>query len=38
MMGAFCAYFLLAWLGIGYWWALVIVPFVVGRSASSSSG
>jgi len=30
MMGAFCAYFLLAWLGIGYWWALVIVPFVVG--------
>ena len=30
MMGAFCAYFLLAWLGIGYWWALAIVPLVVG--------
>jgi len=30
MMGAFCAYFLLAWLGVGYWWALVIVPLVVG--------
>ena len=30
MMGAFCAYFLLAWLGFGYWWALVIVPLVVG--------
>ncbi len=30
MMGAFCAYFLLAWLGVGYWWALVIVPIVVG--------
>jgi branched-chain amino acid transport system permease protein len=30
MMGAFCAYFLLAWLGIGYWWALAIVPLAVG--------
>jgi branched-chain amino acid transport system permease protein len=30
MMGAFCAYFLLAWLGIGYWWALAIVPIAVG--------
>jgi branched-chain amino acid transport system permease protein len=30
MMGAFCAYFLFAWLGIGYWWALAIVPVVVG--------
>jgi branched-chain amino acid transport system permease protein len=30
MMGAFCAYFLLAWLGVGYWWALLIVPLVVG--------
>jgi branched-chain amino acid transport system permease protein len=30
MMGAFCAYFLLARLGIGYWWALAIVPVVVG--------
>jgi branched-chain amino acid transport system permease protein len=30
MMGAFCAYFLLASLGVGYWWALAIVPLVVG--------
>jgi branched-chain amino acid transport system permease protein len=30
MMGAFCAYFLLARLGVGYWWALLIVPLVVG--------
>jgi branched-chain amino acid transport system permease protein len=30
MMGAFCAYFLLAKFGIGYWWALAIVPVVVG--------
>jgi branched-chain amino acid transport system permease protein len=30
MMGAFCAYFLLAWLGVGYWWALAIVPIAVG--------
>ena len=29
MMGAFCAYFLLAW-GVGYWWALLIAPIVVG--------
>jgi branched-chain amino acid transport system permease protein len=30
MMGAFCAYFLFAKLGVGYWWALAITPFVVG--------
>jgi branched-chain amino acid transport system permease protein len=30
MMGAFCAYFLLSVLGIGYWWALAIVPLTVG--------
>jgi branched-chain amino acid transport system permease protein len=30
MMGAFCAYFLFAKLGVGYWWALVITPLVVG--------
>src|SRR5881396_2784076 len=30
MMGAFCAYFLLTKLGIGYWWALVIAPLSVG--------
>src|SRR5881409_838801 len=30
MMGAFCAYFLLQYLGVGYWWSLLIVPLVVG--------
>jgi branched-chain amino acid transport system permease protein len=30
MMGAFCAYFLLQLTGIGYWWALLIAPIVVG--------
>jgi branched-chain amino acid transport system permease protein len=30
MMGAFVAYFLLAWAGLGYWWALVVAPIVVG--------
>ena len=30
MMGAFCAYLLLHHLGIGYWWALVIAPVIVG--------
>src|SRR6266700_1425571 len=30
MMGAFCAYFLLAKLGIGYWCALAIAPLAVG--------
>ncbi len=30
MMGAFCAWFLLNWLGVGYWPALVITPIVVG--------
>jgi branched-chain amino acid transport system permease protein len=30
MMGAFCAYFLLQWLGAGYWWSLLIAPIVVG--------
>ena len=30
MMGAFAAYFLLQWLGLGYWWALLIAPLVVG--------
>jgi len=32
MLGAFSAWFLLHWLGIGYWWALVISPIVVGIS------
>ena len=30
MMGAFVAYFLLQWLGLGYWWALLAAPLVVG--------
>src|SRR5437762_4465003 len=30
MMGAFVAYFLLNKLGLGYWWALAIVPVAVG--------
>src|SRR5438477_409857 len=32
MMGAFVAYFLLNKLGLGYWWALAIVPLVVGAT------
>ena len=30
MLGAFCAWFLLQWLGIGYWWALLLAPIAVG--------
>ena len=30
MMGAFVAWMLLNWAGIGYWWSLLIVPVVVG--------
>src|SRR6201997_1197452 len=30
MMGAFVAYFLLQWVGLGYWWALLVAPVVVG--------
>ncbi len=30
MMGAFCAYFLLSLTGLGYWWALLIAPIIVG--------
>lgn len=32
MMGAFVAWMLLTYLGIGYWWALLIAPVVVGIS------
>jgi branched-chain amino acid transport system permease protein len=32
MMGAFCAYLLVNKLGIGYWWALAIVPIAVGAT------
>jgi branched-chain amino acid transport system permease protein len=30
MMGAFLAYFLLNVLGIGYWWALILCPIIIG--------
>jgi len=29
MMGAFAAWMLLAWGGIGYWWALLLAPLIV---------
>jgi len=29
MMGAFCAWLILNYLGLGYWWALLISPLVV---------
>ena len=32
MMGAFVAWMLLNYLGIGYWWALLLVPLVVGAT------
>ncbi|HEY6513328.1 MAG TPA: branched-chain amino acid ABC transporter permease [Burkholderiaceae bacterium] len=32
MMGAFVAYLLLNKLGVGYWWALLITPIVVGAT------
>jgi branched-chain amino acid transport system permease protein len=30
MMGALVAWFLLQYLGLGYWWALLIAPIIVG--------
>lgn len=30
MIGAFVAWMLLNWLGIGYWWALIISPIITG--------
>lgn len=30
MLGAFCAWFLLTYLGLGYWWALILAPIAVG--------
>ena len=30
MMGAFCAWFLLNKLGLGYWWSLILAPLAVG--------
>ena len=32
MMGAFVAWMLLEYAGIGYWWALLLVPVIVGAS------
>ena len=32
MMGAFAAYFLLQYSGLGYWWALLLAPLVVGAT------
>jgi branched-chain amino acid transport system permease protein len=33
MMGAFCAWFLLQYLGLGYWWSLLIAPIAVCTSS-----
>ena len=30
MMGAFVAWFLLQYLGVGYWWSLLLTPLIVG--------
>src|ERR1700757_2655207 len=30
MMGAFVAWFLLQYAGLGYWWALLVAPLAVG--------
>ena len=32
MMGAFVAWMLLNWLGLGYWWALLLAPLIVGAT------
>jgi len=32
MMGAFCAWFLLNKLGLGYWWSLALTPVIVGAT------
>src|SRR4051795_1535062 len=32
MLGAFAAFFLLQYAGIGYWWALILSPLVVGAT------
>ena len=33
MVGAFTAWMLLQWAGIGYWWALLLVPLIVAALA-----
>jgi branched-chain amino acid transport system permease protein len=32
MLGAFCAWFLLEKAGIGYWWALLLAPVIIGAT------
>src|SRR5260370_19700637 len=32
MLGAFAAYFLLQYVGLGYWWAIIIAPVLVGAT------
>src|SRR5687767_1600751 len=32
MMGAFCAWFLLNKVGLGYWWSLALAPVAVGAT------
>jgi branched-chain amino acid transport system permease protein len=32
MLGAFCAYFLLQFAGVGYWWSLLLAPIAVGAT------
>jgi branched-chain amino acid transport system permease protein len=32
MMGAFVAWMLLTYVGLGYWWALILVPIIVGAT------
>jgi len=32
MLGAFVAFFLLQYAGLGYWWALILAPVVVGAT------
>src|SRR3954447_15852685 len=32
MLGAFCAWFLLQYAGVGYWWALLLAPIAVGAT------
>ncbi|WP_144185887.1 branched-chain amino acid ABC transporter permease [Elioraea rosea] len=32
MMGAFVAWMLLEWLGLSYWWALLLAPLIVGAT------
>ena len=34
MMGAFVAYFLLQYAGLGYWWALLLAPVAVGAASA----